>query len=56
MTFTKDELECIKFLVKQELKEVVDEGKTIPEEMNLTFLSAEEKYKEFLENLLDKLK
>ena len=56
MTFTKEEKEILKQLVKNEIKELDEEGKPVfIMEDHPNFLAMEEKYETFLENLLKKL-
>ena len=56
MTFTKEEKEFFKKIVQQELKELKEQGKPVfITEAKPGFLAMEEKYEDFLENLLKKL-
>lgn len=55
MNFTEDEKKLLKMLVKKEKEEFDKEGKTIIVDDNPGFEALEEKYDEFLENLLNKL-
>ena len=54
MTFTKQEKEIIKFLVKRELKDVEKKEEEIKTESPV-LLAAEEKYEIVLEKMLKKL-
>ncbi len=54
--FTKEEKEVLKSLIKNELKQLDAEGKTVfIMEDHPDFMAMEEKYETFLENLLKKL-
>jgi hypothetical protein len=55
MSFTDDEKKLLRLLVQKEIKSVDEEGKTIIIEDNPLFLALEQKYGEFLENLLKKI-
>lgn len=54
MKFTDNEKEFLKQVVKKELDNFEDEGETIIE-AEPAFIALEEKYDEFLKNLLKKL-
>ncbi|MBD3259016.1 hypothetical protein GF371_00105 [Candidatus Woesearchaeota archaeon] len=54
MVFTKKEKECLKYLVKKELKNFEEEKETIMDPQ-AGFLATEERYDLFLKNLLKKL-
>lgn len=56
MSFTENEKKLLKTLVQNELKALKEEGKTVfIVEDHPDFLAGEEKYEDFLENLLKKL-
>lgn len=55
MTFTDNEKAFLKELVKERLEKVKAEGDTIVHHVHPQFLAVEEKYEDFLENLLKKL-
>jgi hypothetical protein len=55
MSFTEDERKLLKMLVKKEMADLKEEGKTVITDDNPGFLALEEKYEEFLERLLKKL-
>ena len=56
MTFTHEEKEFLKLLIKNELKIVEEQGKSVLiTEAKPGFLAMEEKYEDFLERLLKKL-
>lgn len=52
---TEKEKEYLKQLVKRELKNFEDEKSTLVNEWDPTFLAAEERFDQFLKNLLKKL-
>jgi hypothetical protein len=54
MEFTNDEKKLMVFVLKEHLKEV-EEGKKSPDS-TLALLSAEEKYTDFVNSLIEKLK
>ena len=54
--FTEREKEYLKLIVQRELKTFEEEKATIIDIENPAFLAAEERYDEFLKNLLKKLK
>lgn len=56
MSFTEKEKKFLKVLVKKELDALKEEGETVLiVEDHPDFLAGEEKYEDFLENLLKKL-
>lgn len=55
MSFTEDEKTLLRNLVKKEMEVFQTEGKTIVVDDNPGFEALEEKYEEFLENLLKKI-
>ncbi len=56
MTFTKEEKQVLKALVKNEIKELKEQEKPVfIMEDHPDFMAMEEKYEDFLENLLKKL-
>ncbi len=55
MNLEKKDIEVLRALVKQEIKEIEKEGSAILRP-GVVFLSAEEKYEDYLEELLQKLK
>ena len=54
--FNEREKEYLKIIVKKELKNFEEEKATLIIEENPAFLAVEERYDEFLKNLLNKLK
>ncbi|MBU2561380.1 MAG: hypothetical protein KKD17_03715 [Nanoarchaeota archaeon] len=55
MELTDDERKLLKLLVKKELEEFRQEGKTVINYDNAAFPALEERYEEFLEKLLKRL-
>ena len=56
MTFTEQEKEFFRTVIKQELEQLKEQGKGVfITEDKPTFLAMEDKYEDFLENLLKKL-
>lgn len=55
MSLEKKDIEVLKALVKQEIKEIEKESSGILRP-GVVFLSAEEKYEDYLKDLLKKLK
>ncbi len=54
---TKNEKEVLRFLLKQELKEFIEQKKELKElRPELAFLTIEEKYDELLDSILEKIK
>ena len=55
MMFTKQEKEFLRELVKAQLKMLKEENKTIIENPAPQFVAAEEKYEDFMEEIIKKL-
>ena len=56
MELSQDEKKLLAFLVEKELEEFTKEGKTVMDNMSLSFVKSEAMSEEFLKELLKKLK